>query len=206
MLLFVLCVVLAFIKARASVIFEDCGSAYDLQAVNIEGCGWSLPCYVTAGEETPVDVHFFADFSSNLLDQDVVININLVNLNADVTPDPCESVHCPVRTDFVNSLTSVMSVPNMMALNQRGYLRWRVYNERRRLVLCYSVLVQTQSPVQKKLRQILTMITPEHANEIVDTLDPETKDTDITKNYLQELVDNYHENIKLRRQLANTNR
>lgn len=45
--------------------------------------------------------------------------------------------------------------------NQRGHLRWRVQNEEGRLVLCYSVIVQTQSPLQKLLRRLgITPIEP----------------------------------------------
>lgn len=36
--------------------------------------------------------------------------------------------------------------------NQRGFLQWRVYNDEDRLVLCYSVLVQTQTPMEKFIR------------------------------------------------------
>lgn len=58
-----------------------------------------------------------------------------------------------------------MTVPTNMALNQRGYLRWRVYNEQGRQVLCYAVLVQTQSPLQKILRQAMARVqdTPRHS-------------------------------------------
>ncbi|XP_037294032.1 uncharacterized protein LOC115443442 isoform X2 [Manduca sexta] len=93
------------------------------------------------------------DFLSRKLDQDVVIKINHINLKTPVTPELCEIVDCPVSTKYVTSFTSIMTVPTNMALNQRGYLRWRIYNENEVLVLCYSVLVQTQSPIQKFLFQ-----------------------------------------------------
>ncbi|XP_028163609.1 uncharacterized protein LOC114355126 [Ostrinia furnacalis] len=56
-----------------------------------------------------------------------------------------------------------MSVPQNMALNQRGYLQWRVYNESGQRVLCYSVLVQTQSPLQKLLRRFGLLRRKRHA-------------------------------------------
>ncbi|CAG9132895.1 unnamed protein product [Plutella xylostella] len=150
---------LAVLARGSSVTFHDCGSAYDLEAVEIAGCGATLPCYLTLGEDIPVSLHFFADFASSSLDQKVIITVNNINLNTEVTPgnvglffEPCEMAVCPVPTDCVSSITSVMSVPRNMALNSRGYLRWRVYNERRVQVVCYSVLVQTQSPLQKMLR------------------------------------------------------
>ncbi|KAI5643058.1 hypothetical protein NE865_04780 [Phthorimaea operculella] len=201
---------LAFVTTCTAVIFEDCGSAYDLHAVDIEGCGFSLPCYVTLGEETPVELIFYADFPSNLLDQNVVINVNLVLVNADVTPDNCGvDDDCPVKTGIINTFNSVMSVPKRMALNQRGYLFWRVYNEEKRLLICYSVLVQTQSPAQKALRRTLSKITA-FANDIVDNLgldELENLDIDsslsdeseagsnekIDKNYLQQIIDQYFE-------------
>ncbi|KAG7297931.1 hypothetical protein JYU34_018686 [Plutella xylostella] len=142
----------AVLARGSSVTFHDCGSAYDLEAVEIAGCGATLPCYLTLGEDIPVSLHFFADFASSSLDQKVIITVNNINLNTEVTPEPCEMAVCPVPTDCVSSITSVMSVPRNMALNSRGYLRWRVYNERRVQVVCYSVLVQTQSPLQKILR------------------------------------------------------
>ncbi|KOB67714.1 Uncharacterized protein OBRU01_19289 [Operophtera brumata] len=125
MLLWVL-LLLRVTSVVSSVVFEDCGSAYDLYAVNIEGCGMRLPCYVTLGEEVPVNLEFRAE--------------------------QCDSVVCPVQTDGLTSFYSVMTVPANMALNQRGFLRWRIYNERGVRVLCYSVLVQTQSYLQKRMR------------------------------------------------------
>ncbi|XP_023935836.2 uncharacterized protein LOC112044269 [Bicyclus anynana] len=146
------------VAARASVVFEDCGSAYDLQTVNIQGCGMRMPCFVTLGDRIPVNVRFHADFVSRQLDQDVIIQINFVHARTPVTPEPCETVMCPVRTDAETSFTSVMSVPTNMALNQRGYLQWRVYNEVGQRVLCYQVMVQTQNFVQKFLRHHLAVL------------------------------------------------
>ncbi|CAH2045309.1 unnamed protein product, partial [Iphiclides podalirius] len=123
----------AVLSATASVIFEDCGSAYDLHRVNILGCGMRLPCYITLGDSVPVTMEFYADFVSRQLDQDVTININFISSRTHVTPDPCATVHCPVNSDEVTSFTSVMSVPTNVAVNQRGFLQWRVYNEHNRL-------------------------------------------------------------------------
>lgn len=114
-----------------------------------------LPCYVTLGEDVLVRLEFYADFISENLDQDVVLVINQLNLRTPVTPERCGIDDCAVRTGSVTSLTSVMSVPTSIALNQRGYLRWRIENEAGRQVLCYSVLIQTQSPLQKLLRPYL---------------------------------------------------
>ncbi|XP_069360893.1 uncharacterized protein [Maniola hyperantus] len=123
---------LVFVATCASVLFEDCGSAYDLHTVNIQGCGMRLPCFVTLGDRIPVNVRFLAE--------------------------PCETVMCPVRTDAETSFTSVMSVPTNMALNQRGYLQWHVYNEMGQRVLCYRVMVQTQNFLQKFVRQYLALL------------------------------------------------
>ncbi|XP_039757466.1 uncharacterized protein LOC120631872 [Pararge aegeria] len=158
MLLSYLVFQLVIVTARTSVVFEDCGSAYDLHTVNIKGCGMRLPCFVTLGDRIPVNVRFFADFVSSQLDQDVTIQINFVQSRTPVTPEPCETVMCPVRTDAETSFTSVMSVPTNMALNQRGYLQWRVYNEMGKRVLCYQVMVQTQNYLQKILRRYLTVL------------------------------------------------
>ncbi|XP_075982661.1 uncharacterized protein LOC142980930 isoform X2 [Anticarsia gemmatalis] len=117
-----------------------------------------LPCYVTIGDNVSVNLIFYAGFLSRNLDQDVVININHLNLKTPVTPERCEINDCPVRTGTVTSFYSVMSVPTSIALNQRGYLRWRIENEAGQLVLCYSVLVQTQSRLQKLLRQYVEKI------------------------------------------------
>ncbi|VVC91534.1 unnamed protein product [Leptidea sinapis] len=142
--MFNVCLLLCFVYViRASVIFEDCGSAYDLVTVNIQGCDRLMPCFVTLGEKIPVNVRFYADFASRDLDQDVVIKLNFVDSRTPVTPEPCDILFCPVQTDAITSFTS----------NQRGYLQWRVYNESGLLVLCYSVLVQTQNYLQKLMRQ-----------------------------------------------------
>ncbi|XP_045453274.1 uncharacterized protein LOC123662476 [Melitaea cinxia] len=149
-----LCLVLQFIvvTVRASVHFEDCGSAYDIQSVYIEGCGARLPCYVTLGYGTLVEVKFVADFVSLQLDQNVTIKINYVDSQAPVTPEPCETLECPVRTYAATALSSIMSVPTDMASNQRGHLQWRMYNENGEQVICYSVLVQTQTPQERNLK------------------------------------------------------
>ncbi|XP_013135537.1 PREDICTED: uncharacterized protein LOC106101014 [Papilio polytes] len=141
-----------FVTVTASVIFEDCGSAYELHEVKINGCGRRLPCYITLGDHVPVTMHFVSEFESRKLDQDVFLNINFITLRTYATPEPCATVHCPVRSDAVTSYTSVMTVPTNVAVNQRGFLQWKVYNDEDRLVLCYSVLVQTQTPLQKYLR------------------------------------------------------
>ncbi|XP_063831330.1 uncharacterized protein LOC135080589 [Ostrinia nubilalis] len=158
----VLCVILLTGHISA-VVFQDCGSAYELTSVDIEGCELMPPCFVTLGETVPVSIEFFADFMSRKLDQDVLININYVNLRPEVTPEQCETVVCPVVPNTISSLTSKMSVPQNMALNQRGYLQWRVYNESGQRVLCYSVLVQTQSPLQKLLRRFGLLRRKRHA-------------------------------------------
>ncbi|XP_068619258.1 NPC intracellular cholesterol transporter 2-like [Battus philenor] len=143
-----------FVTVKSSVIFQDCGSAYELHRVSIRGCGMRLPCYITLGENVPVTIIFYSDFESLKLDQYVILNINFIFTKPHVTPDPCATVHCPVRSDAMKSFTSIMTVPRNIALNQRGFLQWRVYNDRNQLVLCYSVLVQTQSPMQKFLRSL----------------------------------------------------
>ncbi|XP_053614090.1 uncharacterized protein LOC128677352 isoform X2 [Plodia interpunctella] len=129
------------------------GSAYDLRAVEIRGCGTRLPCLITLGEMVPVVARFQAGFTSRNLNQDVVISINYVNMRTQVTPESC--VQCAVSPNVDSSMTSLMMVPTIMALNQRGYLQWRVFNEHSQQVLCYSVLVQTQNPLQKLLRRSL---------------------------------------------------
>ncbi|XP_013170627.1 PREDICTED: uncharacterized protein LOC106120017 [Papilio xuthus] len=144
-----------FVVVTASVIFEDCGSAYELHEVNINGCGRRLPCYITLGDLVPVTMHFVSEFESRKLDQDVLLNINFITLRTNATPEPCATVHCPVRSDAVTSYTSVMTVPTNVAANRRGFLQWRVYNDENRLVLCYSVLVQTQTWLQKYLRSFI---------------------------------------------------
>ncbi|KPJ18213.1 hypothetical protein RR48_12061 [Papilio machaon] len=160
-------------------------SAYELHEVNINGCGRRLPCYITLGDHVPVTMHFVSEFESRKLDQDVLLNINFITLRTNATPGmvylkmpykkvmsdikefninwqckPCATVHCPVRSDAVTSYTSVMTVPTNVAANRRGYLQWRVYNDEDRLVLCYSVLVQTQTQLQKYFRSI--NIEPRH--------------------------------------------
>uniref|UniRef100_A0A2A4J0X6 MD-2-related lipid-recognition domain-containing protein n=2 Tax=Heliothis virescens TaxID=7102 RepID=A0A2A4J0X6_HELVI len=156
----VLLLQLAIRDLRANVIFQDCGSAYELMAVSIDGCDWRMPCYVTVGEDVPVSLDFYADSVSRNLDQNVVIHINHLNLRTRVSPERCEIYDCAVTTGMVTSFTSVMSVPTTIALNQRGYLYWRIENEKGQQVLCYSVMVQTQSPLQKLMRKYLTNTVP----------------------------------------------
>ncbi|XP_032521343.2 uncharacterized protein LOC116773077 [Danaus plexippus] len=157
-MLFLCLVFFSVLVTARAVYFTDCGSAYDLIHVEIEGCGSRLPCYVALGDRIPVRLDFYADFESHSLDQDVFLNINNVQARTPVTPEQCESEMCPIRTDALSTITSVMSVPTRMALNQRGYLTWRVYNEDGRQVLCYFVMVQTQTYIQKTLRNLLEQL------------------------------------------------
>ncbi|XP_045776378.1 uncharacterized protein LOC123874876 [Maniola jurtina] len=168
---------LVFVATCASVLFEDCGSAYDLHTVNIQGCGMRVPCFVTLGDRIPVNVRFLADFVSRQLDQDVTIQINFVHARTPVTPEPCETVMCPVRTDAETSFTSVMSVPTNMALNQRGYLQWHVYNEMGQRVLCYRVMVQTQNFLQKFLRQYVALLLDGRVGQLGKSLSRNTFNT-----------------------------
>ncbi|CAH0728459.1 unnamed protein product, partial [Brenthis ino] len=74
------------VTAHASVIFEDCGSAYRLTNVDIEGCNFGIPCFVTLGDRISVNMEFFADFASRQLDQDVILDINYIHASTTVTP------------------------------------------------------------------------------------------------------------------------
>ncbi|CAB3245765.1 unnamed protein product [Arctia plantaginis] len=165
--MYLVCVLLQaiFVAVSASVLFQDCGSAYDLRTVNIEGCTMRPPCYVTVGEDVKVNLQFSAGgyFMSRNLDQNVVIDINHLYLPTNVTPERCEIENCPVEMGAFTSFTSIMSVPTRVQLNQRGFLRWRIRNEEGRLVLCYTVLVQTQSPLQKLIRRNLLNLTGPNA-------------------------------------------
>lgn len=83
--------------------------------------------------------------------------------------------------------------------NQRGYLRWRVYNEDGKLVLCFSVLVQTQSPLQKLLRQALaahTAAPEDDLDDIADNFEPnlDPNHPNITEGYLQDIIHKYYAN------------
>ncbi|CAH0756434.1 unnamed protein product [Diatraea saccharalis] len=104
------------VDQTSAVFFEDCGSTFHLTSVYIKGCRMHPPCFVTVGEQVLVGMQFIADSVSTKLDQNVVLNINHVNLRPEVTPEQCESILCPVVANAVSSLTSIMSVPNRMAL------------------------------------------------------------------------------------------
>lgn len=54
-------------------------------------------------------------------------------------------------------------------------------------------MVQTQSPLQKMLRQTLSAIASDTIDDMVNNIDPDTPNVNITQKYVRDLFDRYYE-------------
>lgn len=78
-----------------------------------------------------------------------------------------------------------------MLQNQRGYLHWRIYNESKKQVLCYTVMVQTQTYVQKFLRR---MYEEEWLAQDADTWNEYKRNQHIFAQFKNHYINNTHGN------------
>ncbi|XP_077300041.1 Niemann-Pick type C-2f [Arctopsyche grandis] len=138
-----------------NVIFEDCGSAYEIETVDIEGCERTVPCHISIGAKTNVTVTYTAGFVSHALSQLAVVTLNSVQRETVVSPRACEATWCPVQTHNINLYRARMEMPTNLALNSRGTLNWSITNEFAKRLVCFTVTIQTRSPLNEYLKNLI---------------------------------------------------
>ncbi|XP_022917892.1 NPC intracellular cholesterol transporter 2 [Onthophagus taurus] len=132
---YVLLLFLAFGKLGSSIEFEDCGSEYYLDEVEIEGCT-ELPCCLFLGEQHRINMKVFSSFRSENLHQQSYLVIKTIQVELEVTPDDlCDQVTCPVSNDYDVSFSAVMNV-NQSFVPLEADLYWKIRNEEGLAVLC----------------------------------------------------------------------
>ncbi|XP_059476355.1 NPC intracellular cholesterol transporter 2 [Neocloeon triangulifer] len=135
----VLISLLIFAASAASVSFEDCGSLYSLDAVDIDGCDVSTePCPLLRGQEVNVTIRFQSGFRSEQLRPNVFITQFNVDTHLVVTPDDCRALLYPVCpiVPGQNALYKAKLVvsPNLALIE--GTLTWKLHSDSTQNLIC----------------------------------------------------------------------
>ncbi|CAD7084327.1 unnamed protein product [Hermetia illucens] len=127
------------------VLFQDCGSIYDILELSITGCV-QTPCKLQLGALVAVNAEF-NDYGEDVhvLKHDAYWVLNAVNTKASVTPQACDGKSCPFRGDEGLAFTANLYI-NMTLPALRGTLFWEVYNESEERVMCYKVPISLMVP------------------------------------------------------------
>ncbi|EDW14266.1 NPC intracellular cholesterol transporter 2 [Drosophila mojavensis] len=129
------------ILSLRSLPFEDCGSLYNVNYLNIESCS-KVPCSMTRNSTVKVTVLF--DDNGNgvsFLKHEVRWVFTYLKTKAAISPDPCDGDHnCILNVNesksywaniFVNSTLPVM----------RGSMLWEAKDENNKNLICFEVPV-----------------------------------------------------------------
>ncbi|XP_068157746.1 NPC intracellular cholesterol transporter 2 isoform X1 [Drosophila tropicalis] len=129
------------IMARRSLPFEDCGSLYQVNYLNIDSCE-KIPCSMQRSSTVKVTVLF--DDNGNgvsFLKHEVRWVFNYVKTQALISPDPCDgNQDCILNVNdektywaniFVNETLPVMS----------GSMLWEAKDESNQNLICFEVPV-----------------------------------------------------------------
>lgn len=132
-------------SAVSAVPYLDCGSTYDLLAVDIEGCE-SLPCPLLAGETVNVTSTFYAKTASNSVKNDVYFMVNTVQQAATLTSCSCsvEGGSCLDEEGCYIAEGETMEYHAQVLVGKslppvEGNLVWEMYNEVQHKIICYKV-------------------------------------------------------------------
>ncbi|XP_035894694.1 NPC intracellular cholesterol transporter 2 [Anopheles stephensi] len=128
----------------SSLIFEDCGTKYDVISINLSSCA-TAPCTMHRGANITVK----AEFSSNGATTDSVLKheayfiLNSVKTQAVITPTTCEGSVCPLQgTHGLLFSANVYVNADLPPIN--GKLRWELKNKYGDMLLCYQLPVCIQ--------------------------------------------------------------
>ncbi|XP_021694064.1 epididymal secretory protein E1 [Aedes aegypti] len=124
---------------RTGILFEDCGSQYDVLSIRLSSCS-SSPCTMPRGSNVTVNAEFTSNGSptTSTLKHEAYFILNAIKTKATITPTTCEGVACPLQSDLGLLFSASIYVnPTLPAL--RGKLRWELKNDSKEVVLCYQV-------------------------------------------------------------------
>ncbi|XP_062540104.1 NPC intracellular cholesterol transporter 2 [Armigeres subalbatus] len=124
---------------RNGVLFEDCGSQYDVLSIQLSSCS-SSPCNMPRGTNVTVNAEFSPNGSTttpSLLHEAYFI-LNAIKTKATITPTKCEGTVCPFQGDVGLKFSAEIYVsPSLPSL--RGKLRWELMNDAKEVLLCYQI-------------------------------------------------------------------
>ncbi|XP_065341681.1 uncharacterized protein LOC135940638 [Cloeon dipterum] len=133
-----------------SISYEDCGSAYSLIEVDIEGCddGFESTCDLMVGKNASVTFRFHSDSSANSLNPDVTLTTFGLSRGVDVWPRNCDALMfttCPIGGGQTHVYTAQLFIDTDATLAQ-SILTWKLYNEGT-LLICMRANVVVIGPI-----------------------------------------------------------
>ncbi|XP_049535848.1 NPC intracellular cholesterol transporter 2 [Anopheles darlingi] len=125
----------------ASLIFEDCGTKYDVIAIHLSSCT-SSPCTMKRGTNVTVNAEFTSNGAStdSVLKHEAHFVLNGVKTKATITPTTCDGAVCPLQGALGLLFSADIYVnPELPPIN--GKLRWELRNKLGDTLLCYQLPV-----------------------------------------------------------------
>ncbi|XP_034112603.1 NPC intracellular cholesterol transporter 2 homolog a [Drosophila sulfurigaster albostrigata] len=125
----------------ASLPFEDCGSEYKVNYLNIDSCT-KVPCSMARDSTVKVTVLFDDNGSGvTFLKHEVRWVFTYVKSNAAITPDPCDGDHnCLLNVNDGKSYWANIFVNKTLPL-MSGSMLWEAKNEKNENLICFEVPV-----------------------------------------------------------------
>ncbi|ALC45977.1 Npc2f [Drosophila busckii] len=124
-----------------SLAFEDCGSLYKVNYLNIDGCS-KTPCPMARNSSVKVTVLF--DDNGNgvsFLKHEVSWLFTYSTKAAVITPDPCDGDHhCLVSLAEGKSYWANIFVTPTLPI-MRGNMKWEGLSETKQTLICFEVPV-----------------------------------------------------------------
>ncbi|XP_040156783.1 NPC intracellular cholesterol transporter 2 [Anopheles arabiensis] len=125
----------------SSLIFEDCGTKYDVISINLSSCA-TAPCTMHRGTNVKVKAEFSANGAStdSVLKHEAYFILNSVKTKAVITPTTCEGSVCPLQgTQGLLFSADIYVNADLPPIN--GKLRWELRNKWGDVLLCYQLPV-----------------------------------------------------------------
>ncbi|XP_058060040.1 NPC intracellular cholesterol transporter 2 [Anopheles bellator] len=125
----------------SSLIFEDCGTKYDVLSINLSSCS-AAPCTMQRGTTVGVKAEFTANGAStdSILKHEAYFILNNVKTKATITPTTCEGSVCPLQGSAGLLFSADIYVnPSLPPIT--GKLRWELTNSKGDTLLCYQLPV-----------------------------------------------------------------
>ncbi|XP_046627232.1 uncharacterized protein LOC124308507 isoform X1 [Neodiprion virginianus] len=124
---------------------ESAGSIYYLESIEVSDCS-SYPCRIVIGSTVNVTTNFLVQgtaYDSEELVQNVYFVVSSIQLQAQVSPDPCTAVQgsnaCRLENGRRVKYQAAVRVDNVPPL--RGTLWWTMTNSAHELLVCYKLTV-----------------------------------------------------------------
>ncbi|XP_046600817.1 uncharacterized protein LOC107220177 isoform X3 [Neodiprion lecontei] len=120
-------------------------SIYYLESIEVSDCS-SYPCRIVIGSTVNVTTNFLVQgtaYDSEQLVQNVYFVVSSIQLQAQVSPDPCTAVQgsnaCRLENGRRVKYQAAVRVDNVPPL--RGTLWWTMTNSAHELLVCYKLTV-----------------------------------------------------------------